>query len=265
MDKRPLLIDSHTHVQFSKFDKDRDEVIKRSFDNGIWMVNVGADKESSIKAVELAEKYQEGIYVTVGVHPHDAESEFDYEFFKNLALNPKVVAIGECGLDYFFNQQLTTNKLQQIKEKQKKLFIKQIGLSKEINKPLMIHCREAFDDLIVILKSCFLFTSDTPGTIHFFTGDKENAEQLLKMGFYFTFNGLITYNRQFDEIIKIIPLDKILIETDAPWVAPEPHRGKRNEPLYVVEVAQKIAEIKNISQEKFYKQVTENNFKIFNL
>ena len=267
-----MLIDSHTHLQFPQFDKDRDEVIKRALDNAIWLVNVGADKESSIKAVELANKYKEGVYAAVGVHPHEIRNEnlgmrggtFDYEFLKRLALEPKVVAIGEAGLDYYRNREIQSAELR-IKNLQKEIFIKHIELAKEVNKPLMIHCRDAFPDLIEILNSEFLILNSPPGVVHFFTGTLDDAKKLLAMGFYFTFGGLITFNRSFDEIIKFIPMEKILLETDAPYVAPEPYRGKRNEPLYIIETAKKLAEIKGVSFEEICRQTTENAGRIFGL
>ncbi len=152
-----------------------------------------------------------------------------------------------------------------MKEIQKNTFVQQIKLAKELNKPLMIHCREAFDDVIQILSSNSQLLNTPPGIIHFFTGTIEDARTLLEMGFYFTFGGLITYNRQFDEIIKFIPLEKILLETDAPYVAPEPHKGKRNEPIYIQETAKELAKIKNISLEKISEQTTQNAFKIFDI
>ncbi len=262
-----------------QFDNDRDEVIKRSLDAGVWMINAGADNETSIKGVELANKYNEGVYATVGLHPtEEARSDerrangntgWNYEFFKKLAQDKKVVAIGECGLDYY-----TRNNAEQKqalngaeKERQKDLFVKHILLAKEVKKPLVIHCREAFEDLIEILelnvKSKML--NDLPGVLHFFTGNLNDAQMLLKLGFYFTFGGLITFSRDFDEIIKFIPLDRIMVETDAPYVAPVPFRGKRNEPAYVIEVAKKLAEIKGISFEEVCKQTTENARKVFGI
>jgi len=267
--------DAHTHLQSPDFNKDREEVIQRIFDANIGVINVGADKNSSLKAVELAKKYPDKMRATIGCHPHYIE-EFDYDFFKKLAGIPEVVAIGECGLDYYCNQenQNSQGKLcspeeaeLKIKEKQKEIFIKHIELAKEVGKPLMIHCRKAFDDLIEILESNVKgqrlnVQSDI---IHFFTGSLEDAKKLLEMRFYFTFNGLITHNRDFDEIIKYIPLEKILLETDAPYVAPLSHRGKRNEPAYIIETAQKMAEIKGVSLEKVAEQTTENTIKVFNI
>ena len=315
----PLLFDSHTHLQFSAFNKDRDEVIKRTLDDNIWIVNVGSQKDTSRKAVDLANKYPKGVYATIGLHPIHVDKnhydfqefdgdngfnprgeEFDYEFYKNLARNEKVVAIGECGLDYavFAREQgerpqkrasadsafvATSAKEaalregglpseEKLKDKQKEVFIKHVELAHELKKPLMIHCRRAFDDLISILTTNSQLLNTNPGIIHFFTGTLDDAKKLLEIEFYFTFGGLITYNRQLDEIIKFLPLEKILLETDAPYVAPEPYRarlpdgqGKRNEPIYISETAKKLAEIKNVSFEEIARQTTENTLKIFKI
>ncbi|MDI6717603.1 MAG: TatD family hydrolase [Patescibacteria group bacterium] len=259
----PKLIDAHIHVQFPQFNKDRDEIIKRAFDNEIWIINAGADYKSSVKAVELSQKYPNGVFATVGRHPTAKETyDFQYNKFLNLAENKKVVAIGECGLDYYYNPQTNAENI----ENQKRLFIEHIKLAKEVKKPLMIHCREAFPDLIKILIANYqLLIADRPGIFHFFTGALNDAKKLLEMGFYFTFGGLITFNREFDEIIKHIPMDRILTETDAPYVAPAPYRGQRNEPAYVIEVAKKMAEIKNISFEEIAKITIENAKRIFNI
>ncbi len=273
MGKMFKLFDSHTHIQFPDFNKDREEVIKRIFDADIGVVNVGADKNSSLKAVELAKKYPNKMWAAVGCHPHYIK-EFDYEFFKKMAQEKEVVAIGECGLDYYRNQASEKLKVKSYKEKQKEVFIKHIELAKEVQKPLMIHCRDAFDDLIKILKDSrhsHIF-ADSHHILHFFTGTLEDAKQLLEMAclpagreFYFTFNGLITFNRDFDEIIKYIPLGRILLETDAPYVAPLSYRGKRNEPAYIIETAKKLAEIKGVSLEEISEQTTKNAVKLFKL
>lgn len=270
----PTLIDVHTHLQFAAFDKDRDEVVKRAIDQNIWVINIGANKQSSQKAVEMARKYSIGVLAAVGLHPNDIDEGFDYEFYKDLAQEPKVVAIGECGLDYY---RAESEKEKSIRQNQQEVFIKHIKLASETKKPLMIHCRaerdfnpaqrgvaDAFNDLIAILKS-YNLNLKSPGIIHFFTGTLKDAKQLLEMNFYFTFGGLITFNRSFDEIIRYLPLERILLETDAPYVAPEPYRSKRNEPAYIVEVAKKLAEIKNISFEKVAQQTTVNALDIFKL
>ncbi len=260
----PKLIDAHTHLQFKNFDNDRDEVIKKALDKKIWLVNAGANKVWSEQAIEIAEKYPVGVWATVGLHPDDAGEKFDYDFYKKLAQNKKVVAVGECGLDYYRSQEIQNSELR-IKNLQKEVFIEQIRLANEVKKPLVIHCRQAFDDLIKILESNQKLLNNPPGIIHFFTGTIKDAEKLLGMGFYFTFGGLITYNRDFDKIIKRIPIEKIILETDAPFVSPEPFRGKRNEPVYVEEVAKTMAKIKSINFEKICKKTTNNAIDIFNL
>ena len=280
--------DSHTHLQFAAFDNDRDEILKKTLNEGVGMVNIGTQFETSKKAVELAHKYDNNplfskfIYATVGLHPiHTSKSFYDeselgapknnnkeltseaeifnYDTYKELSKDPKVVAIGECGLDYFRIE----NKNQ--KEKQIEAFEKQILLSFEIKKPLMIHCRSAFSDLITILEKNKNKFNNPPGIIHFFSGNKDEAIKLLNLGFYFTFGGVITFVRDYDKVIKLIPNDKILSETDAPYVTPMPYRGKRNEPRYVKEVIKKLAEIKNIEEEKINEQILKNVIKVFKI
>src|SRR3989338_2306719 len=265
--------DAHTHTHFAAFENDWREVIERALKNNVWLINVGTQKDTSARAVEVANLYGEGVYAAVGLHPvhteksyHDKKElgaspeatgftsrgeEFDYEYYKKLALDPKVVAIGECGLDYY-------RLAEETKERQKNAFLQQIKLAKEVGKPLMIHCRNAFNDLIDILTTNHQSLINSPGVLHFFTGAPDDAKKLLDLGFSFTFGGVITFARDYDEAIKIIPLDRILTETDAPYVAPVPYRGKRNEPAYVVEVVKKLAEIKNVSVEEMKNQIWEN-------
>lgn len=244
------------------------------------------------------------MYATVGLHPihteksyHDKKElgasgearaftsrgeEFGYEQYKKLAAHPKVVAIGECGLDYaVFVRERSEQEQKQVsaesysegglsieerKRKQKAAFIRQIELALEIKKPLMVHCRNAFDDLIEIFDSYFVIhNSDNPGIIHFFSGTKEDAEKLLDLGFSFSFGGVVTFARDYDEVVKYIPLDRIMLETDAPYVAPAPYRGKRNEPVYVIEVAKKISELKELSFEEITAKTTDNARQLFGI
>lgn len=243
------------------------------------MVNVGTQKDTSQKAITLAEKYPEGVYATVGLHPihtdksfHDKEElgsggeeftsrgeVFDYDGYKKLALHPKVVAIGECGLDYYRINDADS------KEKQEAAFVQQIELARDVEKPLMIHCRAAFPDLISVLKANSSKLQAVPGIIHFFSGTEPQASDLLNMGLYFTFGGVITFSRDYDEIIKSVPVSRTLLETDAPYVTPAPHRGKRNEPAYVAEVAKKLAEIKGVSLEEIQHHTNENARAIFRI
>ncbi len=259
-----MLIDSHTHLQFPQFDEDREEIIRALGRADIKVINVGTDFEDSKKAVELAKKYLGQMWATVGLHPTDTLGEgFNYGWYKELALDPIVAAIGECGLDYFRTPDSDKNR-------QKDIFLRQLELAEELFKPLMIHCRpktgdDAYLDLLEILKFKNLNISTGNGTAHFFAGSKEIAEQFLDLGFYISFAGPITFAKEYEEVIAQVPLDKILIETDAPFAAPAPYRGKRNEPAYVEFVARKIAEIKGVKFEKVARQTAENAKKLFNL
>lgn len=287
----PKLIDAHTHVQFAAYDNDWKEVIDCSLAAGIWLVNVGTQKDTSVKAVEIAEKYDEGVYATAGLHPihteksyHDPQElgeaeglaprsrsdfsgftsrgeEFDYDYYKKLGENPKVVAVGECGLDYY---RATRNQRPETRELQGSIFIQHIKLAKELHKPLMIHCRDAYPDLInILLAGRGSLVSPYPGIVHFFSGTKEDAKKLLDLGFCFSFGGVITFTRDYDEVVKYVGLERIVLETDAPYVTPVPYRGKRNEPAYVKYVAEKLAEILGGSVEEIAGITTSNARKIF--
>ena len=290
MENKNLLIDTHAHVNFNDFKDDYKETIKRALDENIWMINVGAEKKTSERTIKMAEEYNEGVYAAVGLHPshlieQDVEykengeivkykskpEEFDYDFYLNLAKNKKVVGIGECGLDHYHNPENKNLNLKNKnwKEKQKEVFIKHLELAKEVKKPIIIHCRDAHDDLLKILN---LAVKPPSGVMHFFTGNLEQAKEYIELGFYISFSGVITFPPQkgeivgaYDEIIKNVPLEKILIETDCPYVAPVPHRGKRNEPQYVKYVAQRIAEIKGVSFEEVAEQTTKNARKLFKI
>jgi len=230
-------------------------------DNDIWTICVGTDKKTSKECVELAEKY-DGIFASAGLHPTDNNEEFDINFYRELARHPKVVAIGECGLDYY------RIKNKELRNKQQDLFKKHIELAIELEKPLMIHCRNAHDDVIDILNSYFLIhNSKLCGNIHFFSGTWEQAQRYFDLRFMISFAGPITFacDCDYNETVKKAPLDKIMIETDAPFAAPIPYRGKRNEPLYVQEIAKKIAEIKRISYDEVREATTNNTLKFFNL
>lgn len=278
--------DAHTHVQFSGYDADRAEVFERARAADVWMMNVGTQRDTSAVAVELAEKYGEGVYAAIGLHPihtsksyHDAQELgggeaakaftsrgeiFDMDYYRKLALHPKTLAIGECGLDYFrFNED--EDREMQIK-KQKAALLAQMELSREVKKPLMIHCRNAFPDIIQMFQeNSSFFNVGAPGVIHFFTGTPADAQALVDLGFAFTFGGVVTFARNYDESIKLIPLDRILSETDAPYVAPMPYRGKRNEPAYIVEAVKKLAELKNISAEEMKEQIWKNAKRVFGI
>lgn len=292
----PKYIDIHSHLNFKVFDEDRDTVVRHALDNETWFFSVGTQIDTSKKAIEIAHRYEEGAYAVIGLHPihtdksfHDEEELgaenaeftsrgeiFDKEKYKELAKDEKVVAIGECGLDYFH---MDENSI----EKQKKAFIAQIELANEVGKPLMIHIRNnyedknrnAYIDAIEILKKYAKsksLSANRQGVIHFFEGNLENAEDFMSLGFLISFTGAITYlprksgrNCEYEKIIKSIPLEMILVDTDSPYVTPVPYRGKRNEPVYVKEIVKKIAEIKNLSEPEVAKAIVANAKKLFDI
>ncbi|MCX6720793.1 MAG: TatD family hydrolase [Candidatus Staskawiczbacteria bacterium] len=284
-----MLIDTHSHISFKAYDKDREEVIKRTRDEGVVCIDVGTKYETSKNAVELAEK-NDNIYAAIGMHPihiktdlmklrMDEEEgafaplgeEYDREKYKNLVLadrsesgKNKIVAIGEIGLDYYYKPK-TTARLEQFKELQKKVFIEQLDLASELDLPVIVHCRMAFDDLYEILKN-----RKNRGVIHCFTGTLEEAEKFIALGFYLGINGII-FKLDLDEVIKKTPLDKILIETDCPYLTPPLARrspegeGGRNEPIFVKYVAERIAELKGITFDEVASATTQNAKNLFKI
>lgn len=253
-----MLFDSHAHLNFKAFNNDFPKIIEKCLKENLWMINVGSKYDTSEKAVAIAEKYEKGIWAAVGLHPtHVGDEIFDYQKYLALAKNsPKVVAIGETGLDFY---RTTDPKL---RIKQKDLFLNHLKLARELDKPLILHCRDAYDELIKELKNA---NYQLKGVIHCFSGNRQQAKQFLEMGLFLGFTGVITYSSNYEEIIKDLPLEKVLIETDCPYLAPVPHRGQRNEPLFVEYVAQKIAEIRGLSLEKVAEQTFQNTLQLFRL
>ncbi len=271
-------IDIHTHLNFAAFDEDRDAAVARAFEAGVAMINVGTQKDTSQAAVALAEKYEDGVFAIVGTHPihtsqsfHDEKElgkgnkeftsrgeAFDYDFYKKLALHPKVVGIGECGLDYYRLEPESA-------AKQREAFSAQIALANEVKKPLMLHVRNgaggrsAYRDALAMLKT----NAKVGGDFHFFAGSLEEAKEILDAGFYLSFTGVISFTHDYDEVVQNTPLDRILSETDAPYVAPAPYRGKRNEPAYVIEVVKAIARIKEREVAEVAAQIRENAERLF--
>lgn len=280
-----MLIDTHAHLNFAAFNKDRDQVIGRCLDNDTWMINVGTNLATSQKAVEIAQKYEEGVYAAVGLHPINIdqkpktkdqkqkmeaedvlEENFDFEKYKRLAQQEKVVAIGEIGLDYY-QKPKTAKKKALFKQAQKELFLKELELARELNLPVIFHCRMAHQDLREILTSnSQLPSSSFRGVIHSFVGSLKELQAYLKLGFYIGYNGIIFKEIEgidFNVLIKATPLAKILVETDCPFLTP-PQRGeRRNEPLFVKDVAERIAEIKGVSFEEVAKATTQNARALF--
>jgi TatD DNase family protein len=256
------LFDAHCHLQLSQFDADRTEVIARMQEKEAGGVVVGTDLATSKAGIALAGQY-DFLWASVGLHPNDnADEEFDEKTFLGLVQNPKVVAIGECGLDYFRSGGTDAEK-----SAQKKRFEKQIELAIKLEKPLIVHCRNAHDDMLKILfaYSRELENKKISAVIHFFTGMAELAQKYLDLGCYLSFPGPVTYTDMYDESIQVTPLDKILSETDSPFAAPVPHRGKRNEPTYVEHVVQKIASVKNLPVEEVSEQIILNSQRIFDI
>jgi len=256
-DHLPLLVDSHAHLDGKQFSSDLDETIERATANGIsHILTIGCDLESSENSILVAEKY-ENIFAAVGVHPHDA-TEINSDTLKKLRsmlTHPKVVALGEIGLDYYRDRSP--------REVQRSAFRQQIRLAKESDKPIIVHDRDAHDEVIQILKE--ENAAQTGGVLHCFSGDLKMAKQCLDLGFYLSFTGTITYpkNDTIREIIKEIPIDRMLIETDCPYLSPQKFRGKRNEPAYVRYTAEKLAEIKGLSIEDVARVTSRNCHELF--
>ena len=254
--------EQHAHYNDEKFNEDREEVIQKVYNSGVTgIVNAGYSVESSMQAIKLAEKYS-FIYATCGVSPNDipeSKEEIDTqlkEIKKFAKSRKKVIAIGEIGLDYYWN---TENK-----DLQKQAFIKQIELANKLELPIVIHSRDAFIDTIDIIKN---HKVNKTGVFHCCQQNQELVKQALQLGYYISFAGPITFknSKNAPAIIDMVPLDKMLIETDSPYLSPEPHRGQRNDCRNVKYVAQKIADLKGISLEEIAKQTYENAMKIFEI
>lgn len=271
-------IDIHTHVNLAAFKDDADATTLRSLEQGVGFINIGTQYDTSKRAVDMLTKYPKGVWATVGLHPiHTAGSPYDKDEFdenekeqikngevfvaeryRELAHHPGVVAIGECGLDYYRDP--TEKEIQ----KQVEAFESQIALANEVGKPLMLHIRNgvsrnAYNDAYTILKK----QAKVRGNSHFFAGTLEDAKRFWEMGYSTSFTGVLTFTHDYDEVVKMAPKELIHAETDAPYVAPVPYRGKRNEPLYVQEVVKKISEIRNIPTEILTEQLRKNAEDIF--
>ena len=254
-----MIIDSHAHLDDSRFDYDRDMIIKNLKNNGIELViNIGADLKTSIASVSLADKY-DNIYAAVGVHPHSAK-EMDnstIEILKSFAKRDKVVAIGEIGLDFHYDNSP--------RDIQRKWFKEQLKLAKEVDLPVIIHTREAAQETFDILKEAQ--DGSLRGVLHCYSGSVEMALEYIKLGFYISIAGPVTFNnaKVTKEVAKAVPLDKLLIETDCPYLTPMPYRGKRNEPMFTKYVAETIAEIRGITFDELAKATNRNTKELFKI
>jgi TatD DNase family protein len=254
-----MLFDTHAHLNAMQYSEDVEEVIRRATNEGVsHIVVVGFDRPTISRAIELAEQY-DFIYAAVGWHPVDAidMTEDDLQMIEELAAHPKVVALGEMGLDYYWDKSP--------KEVQKEVFRKQIALAKKVKLPIIIHNREATADILEILKE--ENAAEVGGIMHCFTGSIEVAKQCIDMNFYISFGGPVTFKnaKKPKEVAKEIPLEHLLIETDCPYLTPHPFRGKRNEPSYVKYVAEAIAELKGISFEEVAEKTSDNAKKLFGI
>ncbi len=260
------MIDSHAHLNFPNFQKDLTEVLERAKQNGVdFIINIGADYKSSQIAINMAQDY-EGLFATVGFHPESLnEEKFNSRLLEDLIGQPKVVAVGECGLDYFRIKpnDFAAQKLQQ------EIFIAQIELAKKFNLPLVLHCRanqkeqnSPYEQMLQILKK----ENVKRGVFHCFSGDWRLAKEFIELGFCIGLTGIITFpNYRHVDLLKNIPLDNVLIETDCPFLAPQSVRGQRNEPAFVKHIAEHLANIKNINMEEVDRITTQNTKKLFNI
>ena len=251
------LFDSHTHLMDKKFENDVDLILKNAIENNVkYMTNIGYDECTSREAVEVADK-NENVFATVGIHPENCNSdEINYDFIYELVKSSKVVAIGEIGLDYHYEG---TNC-----ENQKKHFVEQIQIANRLELPVVIHSRDADMDMLEILKQHKI---NKGFVMHCFSSSVDVAKEILKLDGYISFSGTVTFKnaRNLIEVVKITPLDRILIETDAPYLAPEPNRGRRNEPAYVCFTAQKIADLREMSLEKISNIIMENTKRFYQI
>ncbi len=281
------IIDTHCHPQMSQYDSDRDEIIRRALDSGIGMICVGVDLATSRQAVDLAERY-EGLYASVGLHPNDNLNEaYDQDAYLEIARHPKVVAIGEIGLDYY----RTTEPGK--REFQKSRFAQQLNLARLVSKPVIIHCRDAHNDMLSMLPTTGGLTSKDSaqpekhpgitrsadeltfknsekasryhGVIHSFTGTPEQARAYIEKGYYIGLNGIVTFSKEYEEMVRSIPLDRMLLETDSPYLAPAPYRGKRNQPLYVDIIGNHIAAIIGEDPSRVFSATTRNAELLFSI
>lgn len=277
-------IDTHAHINFHVYEPDINEVIDRTKESGVTVINIGTQQDTSSRAVELAESH-EHLYAIVGLHPihttasfHDHDELgnqgeeftsrgeiFDAEYYRTLIQSSKkVVGIGECGLDYYRIDSQT-------KEIQEVAFRAQIELALELNLPLMLHVRpsqdsyDAYYDVLDILKEYKQQHPELRGQAHFFAGTPEIAQSFIELGFYISFTGVITFAKMYTELVAAVPLNKILSETDAPYVTPVPFRGQRNEPIHVREVVHKIADIKNIDMDEVSQAIAQNTYDLYGI
>ena len=278
-----MLIDTHCHVQFNAFKDDYDAVIKKCLAQGMSLNLVGTQKDTSRWAVEMAEKY-DNVYASIGTHPihlhptHVDEEEthfmsreeaFDWDYYAALAKSKKVIGVGECGLDLWHVPKDTA--VSEVLAKQKEVFLQHYNFAREHDLVLVVHCREAHEEMISLMSN---ISGLMRGVIHCFTANWDRAQAYLQMGFYLGFTGVVTFppkktNPQpqlwLNEVVEKIPLDRIVVETDSPYLAPQKYRGERAEPWMVEEVVKRFAEVRGLSFEEMERQIEENTRRLFNI
>jgi TatD DNase family protein len=300
---RPYLIDSHSHLNFNAYKTDGSDVIRRSLEQKIWMITVGSQFETSARALVIANNYANGVYAAIGLHPiHLHESYVDeeeatfktkaekfdekkYQTLINSDTKKKIVAVGEIGLDYFHLGDIEVSKygnnktMDEYKKVQQAQFIVQLNFARKNNLPVILHCRgsrenplDAYQDILKVISNISASPpgrqNSISGVLHCFGANLEIAQKFIKSGFYLGFTGIITFGKSAEPlraVVRNIPMEKILVETDAPYLAPEPHRGERNEPSYVSYVAEKIAEIKKITPAKVAEITVRNSRELFKI
>ena len=255
---KPKIFESHAHYDSNQFDEDREEILSMIAENEVGtVVNICADWESVTEVVRMAQQHP-FMYAAVGLHPDEVGilDEEKFSFLKQQCMQEKVVAVGEIGLDYYWDNESH--------EVQKKWFIKQLELARELDLPVVVHSRDAAEDTLKIMQE---YALGIRGVIHCFSYSQELAEEYVKMGFYIGIGGVVTFKngKKLKEVAKAIPLEKILLETDCPYLAPEPYRGKRNSSFYIPHIAQAIADIKGITYEEVVAQTEQNGKDLFRI
>ena len=254
-----MLIDTHCHLDFERFDNDRDQVVQRAIDAGVTRIIIPAlDLNNCRTVLQLADKY-EGVYAAIGIHPNSSAGWQDnwIGVLRDLARHDKVVAIGEIGLDYYWDKSP--------KQVQHRAFGLQLELAAELDLPVIVHNRESDADVISLIAASPMNGRENPGVLHSFAADWETAVSALNMGFYLGFTGPVTFKKAdgLREIVAQVPLDRLLVETDAPFLTPHPYRGKRNEPAYVAYVAERIAEVRGLETAVLAQKTTTNALRLF--
>ena len=247
------LIDTHAHIYSDDYSDRIDDVIQAAEDNGVEkIISIGVDLPSSEECLKLAEKYP-SVFATCGIHPHEAKKApkgYLYEL-EQFYEHQKVVAMGEIGLDYHYDFS--------DRKTQRKIYQEQLEMANSLDLPTVVHCRESDDDIL----SGILESGHNSGVIHCFASGLDFAEKILETGFYLSFTGMITFVKELEEVVREVPLDKMMVETDSPYLTPKPFRGKKNEPAYVLHVAEKIANLKDISLEEVAESTTKTAYSLF--